>query len=198
MATDSNDYLFSLAPGYVNGVLSDSEKAAVEAALPSNKALADEIAAFRQIAAAVKQTPMPEDAGTEFGWHRLQRDMRKDRLAAATRSGSPLWRYAAAILGVVALGQAVMMTATTGAGDKAEYAVASGPAASAHILKVEFAADASISALSGLLKAVDGDIVSGPSTRNLYDVRFPSEAALEKALVELAEREDIVALAARG
>lgn len=188
---------FELTPAYVNGALSDVEKAEMERAARGNPALAAEIEACRKIAAAVKSDPSRDEAYNEFGWRRLQRDLsRPERAYSDASSVSPLWRYAAALLGVVAIGQATALVFTGSSDQRAQYVTAGETTAATFTAKAAFKSDAQIGEIDTLLKEVRGEFIGGPSSRGLYRLRFNTEIERDEALTLLKTRSDIVVIAA--
>lgn len=195
-----------LLPDYVNGLLSEEDARRVEEAARADRETAADIAFYRNVKAAV-QSGADDFTPGAFGWARLSRaidgEARAPSRAPARSAASPLWRYAAAALAVVALGQFALL-ATSGApapGD-ARYLTASDAGAAVdhvggHMVRVAFAGDARQEAITALLQSVDGEIAGGPGALGLFLVRFEDEAAQAAALEAFANNPDLVESAAR-
>ena len=200
--SEKHSDIHHLAPGCVNGSLSPEEHDAVARAAETDSVLAADIAAFRKIAEAVKETRDEAFSPSEFGWRRLQRALGETENAptlhaAPANENAPFWRYAAALLGVVALGQAVFIAMPTGKPKADQYATAGAATAQIYTVKVRFQDDAEIGDITTLLDVLGGSFVSGPSARGLYQVSFDSDEKRVKALTQLNARQDLVAIAAK-
>lgn len=197
-----DDSIEHLLPDYVNGLLSEEEARRVEAAAGADADVAAQIAFYRRVKAAEKTDAQdgPPDA---LGWARLSRAIDEEARAAAPSPSraviSPLWRYAAAVLAVVALGQFVMLAAPGGPGpEEARYVTASDPQAlDGYILKVAFAADARQADITALLQSVDGEIAGGPSALGLFLVSFEDEESETAALEAFENNPELVESAVR-
>ena len=189
-----------LLPDYVNGLLSEEDARRVEEAARADRETAADIAFYRNVKAAV-QSGADDFTPGAFGWARLSRaiDGEARAPAPARSAASPLWRYAAAALAVVALGQFALL-ATSGApapGDARYLTASDDEVAGGHMVRVAFAGDARQEAVTALLQSVDGEIAGGPGALGLFLVRFEDEAAQAAALEAFASNPDLVESAAR-
>ena len=80
--------------------------------------------------------------------------------------------------------------------NEARYVAASAADKDQFTAKVEFRDDARAGDIRALLDDIDGEIISGPSARGLYQLTFDSPEARDNALLTLKEQDAIVALAA--
>ena len=191
---------------YAQGAAGAELRARIEAAMAEDEALRAEVALMRGLKPALAGADAGNAPG-EFGWKRLEAEIRRETAAAAPPArfgGAALWRVAAMLLLCVALGQAgwIVSQRQDAAGglrtatDPGAHAPALAPAA-VHVLGVAFAADAPSGAVSALLRAHRGRIVDGPGAVGLYRVAFRTEAARasaraafeSSALVELVAEE---------
>ncbi len=187
----------SLIPDYVNGTLSLDNKRIVETAAENDPSIAAEIEIYRSIGTAVKSGTDDYEPGA-MGWARLSKAINQEErnLTSAPKFSVPvsgLWRYAAAILGIVALGQSLLLINQGGQTDEqSTYITASESITAQNILKVAFVATSNEIAIRELLRSVDGNIVSGPSAIGLYELKFSDEKTMSTAREKLAEAKDII------
>lgn len=213
-----SEQLRALAAAYVNGTLSDDDRAAVEAALASDPALAGDVAAFAKISEAVKSNTDPAFDATEFGWQRLRKSLSETEnartsdstfatvqdagvVAAAMRSrpaneNSAIWRIAAAVLGIIAIGQAILIAQPARVDGNDGYVTAGAETPASFTIKVSFQSDAAMGDVTALLERVDGTLISGPSAVGLYRVSFETADARISALDVLAGNPDLIDIAA--
>lgn len=162
----------ALLPFMVNGTLEGEELEIVEAALERDAGLRAEYAAL----AALRDTMQAEEAGYspgEMGLARLQKALDgdaafgtppSDRMTARSATIAPIWRIAAMILLVIAIGQGAVLL--RGAGEPS-YELAGDNAAA---LVVSIRPDTTEAALRAILVETGLEIVGGPSALGFYDL----------------------------
>ena len=187
----SDDALSELALDYANGRASDEVKTAIEARLPNDPKLADEVAYLQGLHRAV--SPLKQDQpADELGWKRLSNAIAAERAPAAANDNGPVWKYAAAALAVVAALQTAFLIQPSTEAPEEIYVTASAEDANMPAVNVIFQASATTEALTLALKSVDGEIIAGPSALGLYTVAFETEAARDAALSALEADTDLV------
>ncbi|MEM9011411.1 MAG: hypothetical protein AAGE18_09295 [Pseudomonadota bacterium] len=176
-ATFSEDELLN----YARGLATPDLSARIEAAMMEDRAFGAEIAVMRGLGPALKEAETGP-AQTDLGWRRLEAAIRREGAGApssASRRPAMLWRAAAIVLGMVALGQAAYLAREATVGAPAYDTATS--VAEDHVLGIAFADQANAAEIAALLRAADGRLIDGPSALGLYRVAFPSAEALEAA-----------------
>ena len=187
----SDDALSELALDYANGRASDEVKTAIEARLPNDPKLADEVAYLQGLHRAV--SPLKQDhPADELGWKRLSNAIAAERASVAANDNGPIWKYAAAALAVVAALQTAFLIQPSTEAPEEIYITASAEDANTPAVNVIFQASATTEALTLALKNVDGEIIAGPSALGLYTVAFETETARDEALAVLEADTDLV------
>ncbi len=162
---------------FVRGKSSATEAKRLEADAAADPKLAAEIEFARKLKQAIGETAdASDDGGSELGWARLSKAIDREVGAHPVAAAPAFWRYAALVLGAVALGQAAVLTTKIGARKEPTYVTASAGGAShgdqQHTIKITFAPDAKEGEIRALFLSVDADIVSGPSAAGVYEVRL--------------------------
>ena len=186
-----------MIPDYIANRLSPADKKIVEDAVNNNPDIAAELEFQQNISSALKAEEEINPPG-ELGWARLSREINaeprqiENPLAANDAAPSrPFWRYAAAILAVAVIGQSVFIgSKLTSSEDDRYYAVTENT--DAFTVKIGFETEANLSEVTALMKSVDGNIISGPTSQGLYSVNFATNADREAAEKIFAERKDLV------
>lgn len=191
------DGLIDLVPDYVRGRLSQEQAERLRTAAESDPVLAAEIAAFQAIAGTVRAEAEATPAPGTFGWARLSRAIEADgtdQSRVAQAGHQDLWRVAAVLLGVVAVGQFAFATfgGRTDPADSAVYVPVSEAAPEMPTLQITFAPDATEQAIRALLLDVKAEIYEGPSALGLYRLRFDSVEAQTAALTRMRQQTGIV------
>lgn len=179
-----------LLPWHVNRTLSQSEQAAVDAALQESAALAAErdwLAALRQ--SLQEQAPQrAADAGLDQLMARIAGERNGSVLpflSTPTPTRSPWRTRGFAIAASIILAQAALLGALLlERNQSAELAPLGGPTAATAggvILQVTFHEQASEAAIRSALAQVHGEIVGGPGALGVYQIRVaaPGVQALE-------------------
>ncbi len=206
-----------LAPFYVAGTLSAEEKAAFEAELARDPALARNVAAARAEAAETialnEALPAPssraadrlsalldaEPARRRTFWARLDFG---EKLGAWLSPRALGWAVSAACLLAVVEAGALLTPLRQG---PATYSTASrdeAPVRAGHFALVAFAPGATVEAVSSLLAANGAEIVGGPRAHGFYRVSLGAadlpESEAQKRLETLRGASDIVRFAEKA
>ncbi len=170
-------------PWLVNGTLNKTEQDATQAAIDASPELQRERDFLAALRNSVQQQSLGE-APLELGWHRLQRDIRRERRQGVS-SG---WRLAAIAASLVLLVQSLMLWLPHEGG--VHYKPLSS-SVSAAALQVRFVDNAAQGRIRQLLRQQHLRIVDGPSADGLY--RLVSGGDRAAALTALRQRTDLVA-----
>jgi len=165
----------SLIPWYLNGTLSDTERAQVEAFLRDSPDAEPQLQMWRAVQLDSRLQPVTQP-GVDFGWQRLRRDLKREQ----RRGPNQFWRMAvaASVLMVVGLQTAILMRQDTGT----RYAPMSGTAeipGDAWRVQVRFAESAAVADINALLLRVDARVIGGPSALGIYELALPRAAAAD-------------------
>ena len=179
---------------YARGTLSPDMREKVEQACKADPKLAEELAYYQGLRAAVRDEPY---SAKEEGWEKLS--LAIDNLDTPTELPTPandrgrLWRWAACALGVALIGQTALI-AVNGSGPKSDDAIYATVTAegSDTQLQVSFKPLATEGEIRGLLLEVEAEIVEGPSAIGLYVLSFESESEKDLGLKELSENQNII------
>ncbi len=186
-ASSASDDPAELLPWYVNGTLSESEKARVEAYLDDYPEARKELELLRQLAAHSTED-QPEPPG-ELGVARLRRDIRRQ---GHKGSMSRWWRPVAIAASLILAVQSALLVWPR---DATEYRLAGGAAAE---VQITFAPQASEQTIRTLLQDVGAEIVGGPGRLGVYHLSFDSSTDIEQALARLRAHNRIVSHASRS
>lgn len=187
----SDDALSELALDYASGRASDEVKIAIEARLPNDPKLADEVAYLQGLHRAV--SPLKQDHPTdELGWKRLSNAIAAERAPVAANDNGSIWKYAAAALAVVAALQTAFLIQPSTKAPEQIYVTASSEDENTPAVNVIFQPAATTEALTLALKNIDGEIIAGPSALGLYTVAFETKIARDEALAVLEADTDLV------
>ena len=186
----------ALLTEFAAGRLSPAEAAAIEREASENASTAAEIALQRALKETIAQSRFESEEAAarsgEFGWARLSRAIDQDASHNAETTSLKRWRYAAMIIGAVALGQtATIATQVANRSSQPAYVTVSEERV-APLAKVSFVPTASEQSIRALLRSVNGELTAGPSALGLYDVSFADEAARDAGIVQLENADDIV------
>lgn len=190
-STLSDDALSELLLDYVQGRASEETIAVLKTRLVTDEKLADELAYYQglqQAVSAQKQDRVPD----EIGWKRLTNAIEAERKPVAANDNGRFWKYAAAALAVVAALQTAVIVQTPATDDDPVYVTASSDDKARFGLNVIFQPDSSTSDMTEVLRALDGDMVAGPSALGLYTVAFETEAARDAALNALSGQTELI------
>jgi len=203
--------LKEMIPLYINGRLSDSERAAFEAALASDPALKQELAEFEEIAALYpdieEEIPFPS---SDRVFSRVMDNIDAQEKKAASPDGpgvlfeklADLIRmtfFSPRVAWAVAAVQLVLLVTLVGTmPDTQDFeTLSSGGATTATVLKINivFEEDAMEKDIRALLNQLDAGIVAGPKANGLYVIEIaqsPSpddvlKVLLDSKFVRLAE-----------
>ncbi|MEM1194092.1 MAG: hypothetical protein AAGH42_11955 [Pseudomonadota bacterium] len=185
------------------GRLSPGSASALETYADARPALAEELAYYRGVSTATAdktETSKPN----ELGWARLTRAIDKEEMAQRAKvesdpiqavvssSVSPLWRYAAVILGLLTFMQgAVLINGQARFDDDTRYVTVS-DAQEKFELKLIFQPDTTENAIRNLLRKTGGEITAGPSAIGLYTIKFETQESLSAANEIYADAKEIV------
>ncbi len=182
--------------GYVKGRISDDARAEIDAACQTNPVIANELAYYQALNTATKEAPRVDVSRKDADWERLSQSLKQNTTAfnipEAANDNTRFWRSAAAALAIMLFGSASFNAGIWDqAGDEPRYIPVS-ETSSDLLLKVSFHAATTEADIRELLLSIDGDIVRGPSALGLYDIRFNTAEARDKAIATLQVSEEIV------
>ncbi|HEU4780227.1 MAG TPA: hypothetical protein VFS58_10135 [Steroidobacteraceae bacterium] len=165
----------SLIPWYLNGTLSETERAQVESLLRDSPDAESELQLWRAVQQDAR-TQSISQPGVDFGWQRLRRDLKREQ----RRGSQQTWRLAAAasVLMIVGLQTAILMRQDSGT----RYEPLSGTLAipaNAWRVQVRFAESAAMTDINALLLRLDARVIGGPSALGIYELALPREAAAD-------------------
>ncbi|MGD8572931.1 MAG: zf-HC2 domain-containing protein [Gammaproteobacteria bacterium] len=188
---DSQQHPVDLLPWYVNGTLEEVEQQQVEEHLQHCESCRGEIELLRAMRDNVKQSD--ESIPGEFAWQRLRRDMRQNKTDTrkSRQPGTTWWlpSIAAAALLVIVVQSVVIFNASQPGG----Y-VPAGQALEGAVVQVKFNPDATERDIREALRAVHGEIITGPSAGGIYRIRLADgekDGQLEAKLDQLKANKDV-------
>lgn len=177
---------------YVRDTASDDLRDRVERATGSQPALNAEIALMRGIQNALAKDP-DKPFAKDFGWQKLKTEINREQTPPAGRS--PIWRIAAACLGVIVIGQAGYILSNAPSRSDATFETATTANTAEDVLVIAFAANTEVADIVVLLDAVDGKIIGGPNTIGMFRVAFGSDedAISARAILSASDLVDLIA-----
>jgi anti-sigma factor RsiW len=190
--SDQTKYPDETLRDYVKGRLPASEALAIETAAGADPALAAEIALVRGIVKS-GDAVFCRAPPAEYGWAKLSRAIDAE---AGKRSFVPRqfsrWQVAAVALVAIAVSSFAVGPLMPRAGEQGGFEVASKQSALAHSALATFVPTAQESAIREALRAVNADIVAGPSALGVYMLAFKDAEALTKGVEALRARTGVV------
>ena len=178
---------------FLQGRMDAQESEEFEAEMARDRSLSAEVSAMRNVRSAFSDESFASQR--QQGWARLSEALESEARPVANDNRPirfSLWQVAATVAGAVLLWQATVAPILTPDGGDGYVPVSEtvqGP-----VLQVAFTADASIGAVSDLVVAAGGTIVSGPGSIGVYQIAFPDEAARDAARLAFQERTDLIRL----
>jgi hypothetical protein len=159
----SNDEIIDLLTAYVNGTISDDDRARVEKAVQANERLQQELDFLAALRGSLQHEAV--ESPREWGWRRLQRDIRREK--RPNRIAGSGWKIAAVAAALVLVVQTAYFTQIP---DTTQYQTLSGPINEENLLQLRLRPDARQEEVQELLLAIGAEIVSGPSAIGLYHI----------------------------
>lgn len=203
MTTETDDRaLLELLPWYLNGTLTGSELAAVEALLLRSAEAREELEVLRRLATAVREQEQQchgeQVPPYEMGWARLQRSLQQESRGAARRDWWKPGLAAAAAL-VVALQLGILMRPAQvdsdwqlqGGGQ--EQLLSGG-----YRVQLRFVEHAQWQQIRALLLELDAVLVDGPSALGIVQLHVPADRRFAdgQALLQWLQQQAVVQHAA--
>lgn len=176
----------ALLPWYVNGTLSDEERAVVEAWLSESEDAKQELASLQALQKAV-QADQDTYTASEFGWRRLQKEIAKNNQTSVKSAGvvERLWKPAFATAAAVIIGLQVAII--SGPSDDAGFEVLSGGPVLTKVdtntqlvLQLQFKQQAEWTEVNGLLNDIQARLVGLPSALGVVEVVVPKQLVKEQ------------------
>jgi len=187
------DKISLMIPAYLRGELSDDERLEIENLAASNPDIAADIEFQRNLKSTLKSDETAFEPG-ELGWAKLSKAMEThEAVVSHTQARSKFWPYAAAVLGVMAIGQAgVLGSMTFNKIQSDQYVTASEHTITYNTVKLGFKPESTSAQLISSLQSVDGKIIAGPSSLGLYQVQFVSQSACLTAIDTLQKQTSVI------
>lgn len=170
MNTKTHDEIELLLPFYINGTLSDEEKAMVEAALQANPALKEELQFLQNLQSQLKDKTDDEHSPGKMGLKRLQKTIKQQQKGNAARR----WRYTAIAASLLLAAQTSLIVLTSGP----DIYTQAGSQQPAGLIMVTFAPDTTESQLREFLLNNHLLIVEGPSALGIYKLTAQGDLSL--------------------
>jgi len=161
----------ALIPWYLNGTLSDEERAQVEAFLRESPDAEPQLQMWRAVQLQVRSQSLA-DSGTELGWRRLRRELKDQRVAPARA-----WRVAAAAGVLLLLGLQTAILLRQGGERYAPLSGTSTLPAESWRVQVRFEGSATMDEINALLLRLDAHVIGGPSALGIYELAVPRATA---------------------
>ena len=200
---------------YVNGRLSDSERAEVEAHIAGCDYCQGEISLLKIMRAEAKKTAASPG---ELAKLRFMREIKRDKAATSTPATGTWWKQGLAVAAalVIMIQTGVILTFgpktdSQGPGiQTAQTAPKADPAAGVRLasgmaadLKLQFQPDATVQQVNRLLDSINARIVSGPDADQYYEVDVEgidrnTPADKLRALVSRLQKEKTIVKYAQG
>ena len=193
LRSNPHDEVQALLPWLVNGALPPGETERVEAHLAECPECRVELAAERQLAAAVESIPIDSEAA----WERMERRLDADP-RVTLRPGSGMWRKRVPLGWVVASPVAaaaamalVMINVPSRQPAEPQYrALGAADAAQPANLVVQFQPGTRVTDMQEALQSVDARLVDGPTETGAYLLRV-AQPQREPALKRLRDNQAI-------
>lgn len=182
-----------LLPWLVNGTLNHDEVAFVEAHLADCAECQGELAAERQLAAAIESSPIDSEAAWERMEQRLEAAARPQfrPLASWWRKRVPIgWAVASPVAAAAALALVVVNVPARQPVEPQYRALGAPDAAQTPNLIVQFQPATRVSDMQGALQSVDARLVDGPTETGAYLLHV-DQAKRELALKQLRDNQEI-------
>lgn len=180
---------------FMQGRLSDADKARFERDLEGDADLRAEIAVLKAARAVLSEEPA---TGNQDGWKRLSTTLdaehEQTRPSRPANTNRPIWVSFAQVAGIAAAAIALwqfVAVPNLGFGPQDRFTPAS-ELASGPVLQVMFADAATMGEVSQILAELDGTLVSGPGAMGIYRIAFTDQDARAAAQASLSERGDLV------
>lgn len=199
----SRDEAESLLVFLANDTLEGDERAAVQAAVAKDAALAADLSALRNMRRSMQDAAPIQSPGA-LGLARLMREIDGESQTKADASqvvaNSPaaprFWKIAAVVLlGLFAAQSAFVYLG--GSSGSPDLKLASGGAPTlgqGTTFRVEFATDTSVGEIAALLLDLDLTIVDGPSAIGFYTLKASDAASYDQAVDVLQDKPDLVTI----
>ncbi|MGD2118640.1 MAG: hypothetical protein PVG66_09785 [Chromatiales bacterium] len=193
--------LEELLPWYVNNTLSDSEREQVEQFLQRSPEAQQEVERLKTLQQRVRQNQETFE-GTELGWRRLQRDIRKQAQPSGQRFWSTRMKQFAAVAATIVIG--VQTALLYDQQNKLEQATRllsgssgsqSATAANQLVFRLKFRPDSQWQKVNELVDAIGGRIIDGPGALGLLTVSVaaePDQAEQQRRLLDQLQQHPLV------
>ncbi len=183
----------ALLPWYVNGTLTDEERAQVEAHLAHCRRCREDVRFLTGLRQGVKRTT-DTTTDPELGLKRLMREIDAEPTA---RRRTPWWQPSLAAAAVVIVVQGVLLFNLWQRDDDIGMRLAGDTPPPAVVLQIQFDADAREGEIRALLRSLNARLIDGPSAVGLYRIELPDlepgdEDAIARVLDTLRQRQEIV------
>jgi anti-sigma factor RsiW len=193
-----------LLPWYANGTLASDEREAVERHLDQCTRCQNELTLLREVASTAREAvaavpAVPDRLSETFAridqWERSKAPSLSSRIAAffdtLLHPPSVRWALAAQFVVILALGGVMLLR--PGSSYTTLSGGSTGTAAGAR-LTVTFQPAATADAIRAALRAVDANVVSGPSAAGVYVVEVPTTnaAAVDTAIDTLRANSSVI------
>lgn len=140
--------------------------------------------------------PLQSEHVDEVTWAGLSKaiDAEENKSAAprAANDNTRMWRYIAAALALVVVGQATFVTQQNGEEPTQPGYSTVGEQQTGAVLQITFVGTANEAAIRELLQKTSGTIVDGPGALGVYTVKFADDAALQNAKATLMAEPEII------
>ena len=178
-----------LLPWYVNGTLSNSEKAEVERHIGQCEQCRAEIEMLQIIRDVAKQSA-EQAPPAELGWKRLARDIKKEKSSISKRAW--LRPALAAAIAIIVLQSGLLAFFIT----KPDTVQPLGQAEPGVVLQLRFTPQTREQDMRKLLQKIDADFISGPGALDIYRVRVnvdeDDQAAINKIIQQLVHNRTMI------
>jgi hypothetical protein len=193
LRSNPHDEVQELLPWFVNGTLDRAEMERVETHLAECAECRAELAAERQLAAAVESIPL----GSEAAWERMERrldapaNLSSHPVGGVWRKRVPLGWAIASPAAVAAAFALVLINVPARRPSQPQYrALGATEVARPANLVVQFQSATRVSDMQGALESVDARLVDGPTDTGAYLLHV-DQAKREVALKQLRDNQAI-------
>lgn len=179
---------------FVRGSLDPEAAAEMQARLSREPDLRSVLALVKAVSQTAETSSLQFSAN-EVGWHRLKQAIGETNSGVSpARAGVSLWQAAAVSIAMGFAGWQLGSFSADGlpADEPAQYVPSGSPINISTRATVSFRPDVEHRALRDLVRAVDAQIVSGPSALGFYTLEFGSAEARAAGLSRLKEQTEIV------